>query len=382
MENNQEIISPNDYEAALIQLLRISVGSSAELPPHVDWPQVWNLACRHHLEAMIAEAAEACPDVPEELRAQMKAAVYQMIARTARQEYWLARLEEQLKAAGIPYGIMKGGILRNDYSKAYYRFMSDLDIYVRQEDRGAIRSAVESIGGVYKNSDSGDDAYILDGTVGVEFHGRLVYRNIKGTIVSYPDWPCVDESRNRLTEEGYVLNMIGHAVGDLVDAGLGVRYVLDLWIYKNRHEPQPDWNAVERRLRDDGIDKLASNLFQLGEFLFGDGEATPLMEEMAQYVLEGGLYGASGRSSASAAAKAGGRLTAVKKQVFRSREEFVNRYPWLKSYPFLLPLAWGMRLGRSFRLHRKYIGRWLRGVCSVSDREVSQQKERLTRFGL
>lgn len=252
METENSYFINNTTDSAFLHLLRLSPGTDAALPAHVDWPGVWSLACRHHLEAMIAEAAEACPDVPENIRAQMKAAVYQMIARTARQSYWLEKLETQLKAAGVPYGIMKGGVLRGDYPKAYYRFMSDIDFYIRPEDRPAIRSAVGAIGGVMKDVDSGDDSFLLGGEVGVEFHGRLVYRNNRGTFESYPDWALVNADKNRLTEEGFALNMIGRAVYDLTDAGLGVRYVLDLWIYRNRRTPPPDWAAVEERLRADG----------------------------------------------------------------------------------------------------------------------------------
>lgn len=139
---------------------------------------------------------------------------------------------------------------------------------------------------------------------------------------------------------------------------------------------------MEERLRADGLDRAAHNLFQLGEFLFGDGEATLLMEEMARYVLEGGLYGAAGRAAASELSKSGGKLAAVKKQVFRSRAEFENRYPWLKRAPFLLPVAWVLRLAGSFRKHGKHIRQWFRGLNAASIEEIAEQRERLSRFGL
>jgi hypothetical protein len=63
----------------------------------------------------------------------------------------------------------------------------------------------------------------------------------------------VDEGRNRLTEEGFALNLVGHTVGEMRKGGPGIRYVLDLWVYRHLHEPQPVWDAVLGRLGRDGM---------------------------------------------------------------------------------------------------------------------------------
>ena len=113
----------------------------------------------------------------------------------------------------------------------------------------------------------------------------------------------------------------------MAGSGPGIRYILDLWIYRNRHQPQPDWQVVDEQLIKDNIYGAAHNLLNLSEYLFGDGDESPLMVEMADYVLKGGLHGDYKHGLASQAANG----KAVIKQLFRNRTEYENRYLWLKS---------------------------------------------------
>lgn len=144
------------------------------------------------------------------------------------------------------------------------------------------------------------------------------------------------------------------------------------------HQPQPNWQAVNERLIRDNIFEAAQNLLNLSEYLFGSGEEIPLMAEMADYVLKGGLHGDYKRGLASQVANG----KALRKQLFRNRTEFENQYPWLKMYPLLLPIAWMMRIIRNLKRHKKIIGRWRKGINAVSTRDAELQRQALMRFGL
>ena len=364
-------------EKQFVQLLRVAI-SDEEPPCDIDWTGVWNLARRHHLETIVWETAKTDPTVPEDIKLKFSNVSNKMIARDIQQGWCIEQIDKALDDAGIHYAPLKGVILKNDYPQSYSRFMSDLDFYIKPEDRPAIREAIERIGGKFKGTESGDEQFLFQERFGIEFHGRLLYRKTKAGIENYSDWNFVDESCNRLSEEGYALNLIGHAVHDLAGSGPGIRYILDLWIYRNRHEPQPEWQAVDKLLKRDKIYDVSRNLFNLSEYLFGNGEESPLMVEMADYVLKGGLHGDYKRGLASQAAN--GRV--VSNQLFRNRTEFENRYPWLKKYPFLLPIAWVMRIIQSLKRHRKIIGRWWKDMRGVSSKDAEMQRQAMMRFGL
>ena len=365
------------YQSNIISILRAVVcRDGTTVPSDADWEKIWNFALRNHLEAAVYCAA------PEEQKQKYQITYYNLLARTVRQEALLEQIEKKLSACEISYGLQKGSLLKYDYPDACLRFMSDMDFYIDPEERKAIRAAMESIGAVFTGTESGDEQFRFPGGLGIEFHGRLLYRKTDFGVENYPDLTLLDESRNRLTEEGFALNLIGHAVYDLSKGGPGLRYILDCWIYRHRHEPQPDWDYVWERLRKDNIAAAARNLLDLSEYLFADGEETPLMREMTAYVMAGGLHGDAARSAAVELAKAGGREKAVLRQLFRNRTEFENRYPWLHKHPYLLPLAWILRIANSLHRHRGTIASWANNMKAVSKEEIRKQQERQSRFGL
>ena len=365
------------FKQDFLSILRSVVcRDGTEIPENANWDKIWKLARYNHLETVAYMAA------PDEQKARLKNIYLNMVARTVCQGHLLEEIESVLTAENIHYGLQKGSILKHDYPELAFRFMSDMDIYIRPEDRTAIRTAMESIGGVLLGKESGDEQFLFENRLCVEFHGRLLYRNTKYGIENYPDWQFVDEKSNRLTEEGYALNLIGHAVGDLAKSGPGIRYILDLWVYRHRHQPQPDWDAVMDRLRQDGIADAANNLLDLSEYLFGDGAGTEQMKEMTEYILIGGLYGDSTRSTATEAARAGGKGKAVVRQIFRNRTEFENRYPWLCKHPYLLPVAWVLRIIDSLRRNRNRINSWIADIKNTNTEEIKRQEEKLKRFGL
>ena len=369
----------------ILKILRSAVcGAEKVSLVDIDWEKLWLLVRRNHLEVIVYAAALANRAVvPADLFAQMERKYYEITARDARQIRCLKMIESVLSKEKIPYSLQKGSVLRYDYPQTNMRFMSDMDIYINPKDRSRIKSCMEQIGGVLKETESGDDQFLLPGKLGVEFHGRLLYRkNEKGRIENYPAWEYVDETKNRLTEEGFALNMIGHAVYDLTKGGPGVRYILDLWVYRHGHNPQPDWDKVYDVLKRDCIYDASKNLLDLSEYLFSNGEETPLMKEMAEYIMAGGLYGDSARVASSELAMTGGKRKALAHQVFRNRSEYENRYPWLKKAPFLLLVAWVMRLAKNFRKHRGAIKTWRKGINRVSEKEIKEQRERLKRFGV
>ena len=195
-------------ERQFLQVLNSSLKGES-LHEGISWKEIWKLAQRNHLESMVFRVAASEPDVPEALRAEMFLSNYKMIARDIRQSYWLEQLESGLRKNGIPYALLKGAILKNDYPETSMRYMADLDFYIRPEDRTRIRETVVAIGGRLHGIESGDEQFCFEDWVGVEFHGRLLYRKGPDGIENYPDWSLIEEERFCLTEEGYALNLLG-----------------------------------------------------------------------------------------------------------------------------------------------------------------------------
>lgn len=139
------------YKADLISILRVVVcQDGTAILANADWNRIWDFAKRNHLEAVVYTAA------PKEWKLSFENEYFKMVVRTVRQTHLLEQIEQALSNASIHYGLQMGSLLKLDYPEVHLRFMSDMDLYIRPEDRAAIRIAMESIGGMFTGRESGD----------------------------------------------------------------------------------------------------------------------------------------------------------------------------------------------------------------------------------
>ena len=368
----------------IINILRFVVCGKEQVSPpdNVDWKSLCDYALKNHLEVILYHYFKSYRFISDELWKRVELDYYSRISINVKQDECLNQIDSLFRCDNIPYAPQKGSILKDDYPERDMRCMSDIDIYIRQSDRDRIHKLLIANGFSYRGKESGDEQFLLFDKIGVEFHGRLLYRKNSNRIENYPNWNYVDLSNNRLTEEGFALNLLGHAVYDLYNGGPGIRYILDIWIYKHSHSPQPNWNCVLNKLKEDGIFKAAECLLELAEYLFGDLEPNDKIIDLANYVLDGDLHGDSRRSRVIELALVGTRNRAFFNQLFRNRTEYENRYSWVKKFPFLIPFAYLFRVVGSLKSHRHYIFNWKRTISSISEEEIRIQKERMQKWGL
>ena len=368
----------------IINILRFVVcGKEFVSPPNnVDWKSLYDYALKNHLEVILYKFIKRKNCISDDLRKRIELDYFARIAINIKQDECIKQIDKILRNANIPYALQKGSVLKDDYPERDMRCMSDIDIYIQQSDRTRIHKLFIENGFSFRGTESGDEQFLLFDKIGIECHGRLLYRYKKNNIENYPDWNYVDTKNNRLTEEGFALNLIGHAVGDLYKGGPGLRYILDLWVYKNRHLPQPDWDSVFIKLKTDGILEAAENLIALSEYLFGELNPDEKIKDLANYILDGGLHGDARRARIIELVQGGGKNKAVYNQIIRNRTEFENRYLWLKKYPVLLPLAYLLRVVETIKKHKRYIFKWRKSILSISEEEIRIQKERMRKWGL
>lgn len=368
-------------------LLRLAVGEG-EAPTVSHWPALLKLARFHHVEPLVWCAVKrGVPDAPEEVRRPLKSAYDRALFREAQQEHTAAALRDLLTEAGVPHVLLRGAVLKHDYPEACLRTMSDLDYLVRVEDYPKLRQAAEALGGRHIHTDGGHFSFVIPPEVMVEFHPNLIYTaSPVGTEIN-PGWqytkpgsgPCALE----LTEEGFYLNMVCHLAYHFAKGGTGVRSVLDLWVYRHRHTPQPDRAFVERELDRAGLRRFAERAEALAEAWFGGEKLTAPLEELGEYILSSGTYGLESRAVMNAAcfSPGGTGRSALMQRVFYPREELENRFPWSRGKPWLLPAAWCARAARAVTRHPEYIARWKKRADKLSRQEIQAQRELLRHFG-
>ena len=370
-----------------IHVLYRALHDPSDLPPCPletveQWQQLHGLLKRNKLESLAFTVLQAEPKLPEKLKEILEQRQLKDVILDTRQQHLLALLRQALKEKGIPFAMVKGAYLKQDYPQSYLRFMSDIDLIIEPERKDEVESCIRDMGGVFHGYDGNDAIFIMPGNVTLETHRYLFFRREKTGIVPCSDWRYLDREKNELTEEGFALQMICHLLSNLCKAGLGIRYVMDLWIYRHRHSAQPDWEKVMAQLNAWGLEKVAQNVIALSEYWFTRNDGTPFfLPELEQAVLESSLYGKSGQGAINNMGMAGSKGAAVAHHVFLSREELHKRFPWSKKSDLLLPAAWAARAGQTLVYHSSTVKSWLKKLAKTDNAQIDAQRAYLEKLG-
>ena len=381
-----------DIYTLLIDALACSMtGKPFVLPENVQWQSFLKLCHSHAVAPLVFDGMQktgVLQKLPQEVQKLLSGAYYSAIFRDSQLEHTKAKLTQKLEEARVRHIFLKGICLKNNYPVPALRTMCDIDVLVHTDDYPAIKQLSLAMGGVAGHSDGNHRNYRFPGGVEVEFHPNLIHHETPvGTQIN-PGWqyaaPDKTGAVGELTEEGFYLNTICHLANHFVAGGVGVRFVLDVWVNRHLRQPEPDRAFVEKELERFHLLDFARNIEALAEAWFGDGQLTEELTELAEYILTSGSHGTSARAMLNAVALSPGgtQSSALMKRVFYSRAEMEDRFPWCKGKPWLLPIAWLARAFRAVKNHGKLILQWGKGTGEVSKNEVTEQQEKLRRFGI
>ena len=378
----------NEQKLLIAALAQAVAGKPLDVPETVDWQCLCAWADVHKVTPLLYDGLQKSGvSLPEDIQRRLHTAYMQTIFRDTQLEYVKKQLQSALEEANIRHIFLKGAVLKYDYPVPALRTMCDLDVLIYASDFAALDETAKKLGGVSAHGDGNHRNYTFTGGVTVEFHPNLLHHDTPvGTGIN-PGWQYAKESSavsGALTEEGLYLNTICHLANHFVAGGVGVRFVLDVWVNRHLRKTQPDRKTVEEELEKLDLLEFAQYVENLAELWFGQGESSPLLEELGEYILTSGLHGVADRAMLNAVALSPGqsRSSALMKKAFYSRAEMEDRFPWCKGKPWLLPVAWIVRAVRAVFKHGKLILRWGKGTGRFSKEEVSRQAAKMKRFGI
>lgn len=373
----------------LIDAVRASVmGDKAVVEGEPNWEKFLLLARAHKVEALVYDGLQKSNiALPEAVQQFLSGAYMQAIFRDTQMEYLKGKLQKALEDGEIKHIFLKGTVLKHSYPVPALRTMCDMDILVYAEDFDKIDGIAKGLGGKPETGDGNHRNYTFDGGVAVEFHPNLLHHATPiGTGIN-PGWQYAKESTGfsgELTEEGFYLNTVCHLAHHFGSGGVGVRFVLDVWINRHLHKPEMDRAFVEEEFKRFGLWDFTQKIEALADAWFGNGEMTELLEELGNYILTSGSHGTADRAmlNALSLSPGGSRFSALWKKAFYPRAELEDRFPWCKGRPLLLPAAWCCRAFRAVTKHGHLIRKWHKDTGKIEKEQVTEHREKLSRFGL
>lgn len=366
-------------------------GKTPELNVDLDWKQFLLLARRHMLEPLMWDGLQKAglwEAAPEPAKQRLTGAYMQAVYQDSQRDHIKRQLQEKLVEAGVEHIFLKGSCLKDSYPVPALRTMCDMDVLVHTKDYDTLERVSLELGAKQREGDGNHRNFQFPGGVSVEFHPNLLHHATPvGTQIN-PGWQYAQKDASacamELTPEGFYLNTICHLANHFVAGGVGVRFVLDVWVNRHLRKPAFDRQIVEKELESFGLLDFARKIEALAELWFGEGETTPLLEELGEYILTSGSHGTSDRAMLNAVSLSpgGSRISALWKKVFYPRQELEDRFPWCKGRPLLLPAAWCARAYKAVTVHGDLIAQWGKGTGDISKEDVAQHKEKLARFGI
>lgn len=226
---------------------------------------------------------------------QMKALYRDMNFATERAKI-LAFLEEN----GIWYMPMKGIVLKDYYPQPELREFADNDILIDASRAGDVREFMFKNGYRAKDGDSGHvDEYEKEPCFNFEMHRALYHTNNPVFYDYYKDVKnrLLKDDGNRFgyhfSDEDFYVFMVSHAYRHYRDNGVGIRSLLDIYVYNKALGETLDYGYIEEQLANiDSLD-FEKQMRALARKVFGESKPTfsEAEEKVLLYYFGSGTYG-------------------------------------------------------------------------------------------
>lgn len=357
------------------------------LPEPEELDCLMNEAIKHGVAAALSQAIPEGA-TPYVLKLQAKLNAVDML-----QKHEGAELLGRMAECGVDCIPLKGWVLCEAYPRPYMRTMGDLDILLHSEQLQQAEKVMTELGYVREKDNFTDYhvCYTKPPCMTVELHVRLTEKDSCTFFDNVWERAILKEDGCfQLCDEDSYLFMVYHGAKHALLGGIGVRYIMDMWVFLHRLAGSSV--PIQKELVSEGLDRLGLTSFaayseKLAVQWFGetgislsaamvDTEAMCLWHD---YVLSSGAFG-DVLSSYENQLKGNSKLALAISKAFPCRAQMEIRYPELRKKPLFLPMFWIKRLWEKLRGGEALNGAF--ALSSASRKACENREYLLTHLGL
>lgn len=296
-----------------------------------DWPQIYNLAERNHVTAIIAYEIDRLP-VDLRPKGELLGMFQESLSR--KKEDFDSRLcsiaifMSTMTNARIPHLIIKGTALRNNYPVPALRTGRDIDIIVHPLDYSKTIEVLK-LRGVSELSVLRNEARMQISDDIFEIRTELENINIQSKIYFSTPFDDISEPMGytyNLKTVYHLLYLVTHISHHLKEGGAGVRMIMDIDVLIRTH-PNIDVNEFLSLCDNIKISKTAQALIALSKkwfntpialnFTFEDGDTQQLLSSLTSAILSGEIFGSAEADEEDSAPKSKFRILEIILNFFR-----------------------------------------------------------------
>lgn len=251
----------------------------------MDLPSVFNYAHKSSISAIVFSAINNALSEEELNDENSPYFQYKILRLNAYRRNTLfdqetVKLIDFFEKEKIWYLPLKGSVIKNMYPSPDLREMNDVDILIDPNGREKTREFMLAEGYTIKppeegqtEEDGNSDEYIKDPFLFFEIHKFLIedyrspkqaeyFNNIKNRLVRDGDGYSY-----HFTDEDFYLYMISHAYKHFIGNGIGLRFLMDVYVYLNKKDSL-DFEYIENKCSEFDIQGFESDIRKLSSMIF------------------------------------------------------------------------------------------------------------------
>ncbi|HZJ78558.1 MAG TPA: nucleotidyltransferase family protein, partial [Clostridia bacterium] len=351
--------------------------------PDLNWSGIYSLCRLHNVESVVYYSIKKLSKKPpENVSRQFEKAYKNHVVCDAVQCAEGELIASEFEKMGIAFLFLKGFIIKDYYPRSEMRSMGDIDILFRENDYKKIDDIMQNLG--YKGSPLYENVYCYEKSNGVvvEMHNSLT-RDGKDHFANPWERLTLKGSTGNhyeMTNEDFYIYMIMHAFRHYSNKGIGIRSVMDIYVFNKRFKDTLDYEHINKVFNDNGIYNFASKMKALSEFWFGNGKRESGLQNISDYILSGGTFGSFEASFFSDLGSSKQKNITIRKfryifkKLFPTYLRMCKSYPILRKHKYLLPYMWLVRGLKLLIFNSKHIFSVLIAVMKIKKSDMDRLK--------
>lgn len=385
-----------EFQTTVIAILNSAITSTpVKISDNIDWEGLLKYGKKSQIVPMLYYGLKNSGiRIPEEIQSKMEMIVFSNVSIDCKQRYWISRIAEEFEKNEIDHMLLKGTLLKNIYPKPEMRPMGDADILIRIEQYEKIVPIMENLGFSNVKISDHDFSWSTPQGLYLELHRRLIPSYNKDYYAYYGDgWQLAQKSDSSdysyyMSNEDMFIYLFTHFAKHYRDAGIGIRHIFDLWVYKR--SVTLDESYIKSELKKLQLYVFYKNIIKTLDSWFSGGIEDEVTLQITDTVFNSGAFGSGEVSNVSVALRASTEGISIKKhrfqkitgQIFPGFAGMSFKYSVLNKCPILLPVFWVVRWFEVFLFKSDKAKQFYKGTVSTTDQKVSAYEQKLKSVGL
>ena len=354
------------------------------IPEGLDYKQFHRLCIAHSMSNVVFAALGKVKDtLAPEFMASLQRSAHRHIMQDVQSEYDKQEFLSAMEERGLKHMPLKGYHLKKLYPSTDMRYASDCDVLIDVAQLKEVRALVDELGLETKRHDEHHDIVYYPATKTIfELHKCIFVGPLEKYFGVGFERAHLKEGTKAFYEmspEDFYISILGHSAYHFAEsAGVGIRHLTDVYLYKKAYKL--DYEYLDVELEKCGLRQFKDEFEKLSDYFFEDAEGDEFTQKLAKHILESSLLGNEDKKSASDVAANTGdgdnkaKRKSIWRKIFLPVEQMKFSYPVLKKAIWLLPLFHVVRWVQVLITRPKALGQ-LKKMNDVEESDLAYMKE-------